>query len=83
MTVALEPHEEEWLAEEAEPLRRLGHDAVLLDAEAVRAEVRLPALPRGPVAAQRRRHPRPGEAGLGAARASRASWACGCTRARA
>ena len=42
LTVALEPHEEAWLAEEAETLRRFGHDAVLLDAEAVRAEVRSP-----------------------------------------
>jgi glycine/D-amino acid oxidase-like deaminating enzyme len=42
LTVALEPHEEEWLAEEVEELRRLGHDAVLLDADAVRAEVRSP-----------------------------------------
>ena len=42
LTVALEPHEEEWLAEEAQELRRLGHDAVLLDADAVRAEVRSP-----------------------------------------
>ena len=42
LNVALEPHEEEWLAEEAGELRRLGHDAVLLDAEAVRAEVRSP-----------------------------------------
>ena len=32
MTVALEPHEEAWLAEEAAELRRLGHEAVLLDA---------------------------------------------------
>ena len=42
MTVALEPHEEEWLAQEAGLLRRLGHDVVLLDAEAVQAEVRSP-----------------------------------------
>ena len=42
MTVALEPHEEGWLADEAQELRRLGHDAVLLDAEAVQAEVRSP-----------------------------------------
>jgi glycine/D-amino acid oxidase-like deaminating enzyme len=42
MTVALEPHEEQWLAGEAQELRRLGHDAVLLDTEAVRAEVRSP-----------------------------------------
>ena len=42
LTVALEPHEEEWLAEEAQELRRLGHDAVLLDSEAMQAEVRSP-----------------------------------------
>ena len=42
MTVALEAHEEEWLAEEAQELRRLGHDAMLLDAEAMQGEVRSP-----------------------------------------
>lgn len=42
MTVALEPHEEAWLADEGAELRRLGHDAVVLDAEAVRAEVSSP-----------------------------------------
>jgi glycine/D-amino acid oxidase-like deaminating enzyme len=42
LTVALEPHEQEWLADEAEELRRLGHDVVLLDAAGVRAEVRSP-----------------------------------------
>ncbi len=42
MTVALEPHEERWLAEEAADLRRLGQDVLLLDAETVRAEVDSP-----------------------------------------
>jgi glycine/D-amino acid oxidase-like deaminating enzyme len=42
MTVALEPHQEEWLAEEAGLLRRLAHDVVLLDAETVQAQVRSP-----------------------------------------
>jgi glycine/D-amino acid oxidase-like deaminating enzyme len=42
MKVALEPHEKAWLADEGAALRRLGHDAVLLDAEEVRAEVRSP-----------------------------------------
>ena len=42
LNVALEPHEVEWLAEEEAALRDLGHDAVLLDAEAVRAEVHSP-----------------------------------------
>jgi glycine/D-amino acid oxidase-like deaminating enzyme len=37
--VALAPHEEAWLEEEAELLRRYGHDAVVLDADAVQAEV--------------------------------------------
>ncbi|HZO58096.1 MAG TPA: FAD-dependent oxidoreductase [Solirubrobacterales bacterium] len=42
MTVALEPHEEAWLEEEAAQLRRFGHDATLLDTDAVRAEVSSP-----------------------------------------
>ncbi len=42
LTVALEPHEEGWLAQEARELRRLGHEAVLLDRDAVRAEVHSP-----------------------------------------
>ena len=42
LTVALQAHEVEWLAQEAEQLRMLGNDALLLDAEAVCAEVRSP-----------------------------------------
>ena len=42
LNVALEPHELEWLAEEEAALRGLGHDVVLLDAEAIRAEVHSP-----------------------------------------
>jgi glycine/D-amino acid oxidase-like deaminating enzyme len=42
LSVALEPHEEGWLAEEAEELGRLGHDAALLDRDAVRAELDSP-----------------------------------------
>jgi len=42
LTVALAEHEQPWLAEEAELLRRFGHDVELLDAEAMRAEVASP-----------------------------------------
>jgi glycine/D-amino acid oxidase-like deaminating enzyme len=42
INIALEPHEDGWLAEEAEQLRDLGHDVVLLDAEAMRGEVASP-----------------------------------------
>jgi glycine/D-amino acid oxidase-like deaminating enzyme len=42
IAVALEPHEEEWLVQEAELLRRFGHEVELLDREAVRAEVASP-----------------------------------------
>jgi glycine/D-amino acid oxidase-like deaminating enzyme len=42
LTVALEPHEEEWLEEEAELARRFGHDVELLDAAAMRAEIASP-----------------------------------------
>jgi glycine/D-amino acid oxidase-like deaminating enzyme len=40
--VALAPHEVEWLAEEAELMRRYGHDVEVLDAEATRAQVNSP-----------------------------------------
>ena len=40
--VALEPHQEAELAEEAEQLRELGHDVVMLDREQMRAEVSSP-----------------------------------------
>ena len=42
MTVALEPHEEAWLDEEAEVLRRFGHDVERLDGRAMQAEVASP-----------------------------------------
>jgi glycine/D-amino acid oxidase-like deaminating enzyme len=42
LAVALAPHEEAWLEEDAELLRRFGHDAEVLDAAAVRAEVNSP-----------------------------------------
>jgi glycine/D-amino acid oxidase-like deaminating enzyme len=42
LTVALEPHEVPWLHEEAELLRRFGHDVELLGQEAMRAEVDSP-----------------------------------------
>jgi glycine/D-amino acid oxidase-like deaminating enzyme len=40
--VALEPHEEAWLDEEAELLRAHGHDVVRLDADAMRREIASP-----------------------------------------
>jgi glycine/D-amino acid oxidase-like deaminating enzyme len=42
LTVALEPHEEAWLAESAEVHRRFGHEVELLGGEEVRAEVASP-----------------------------------------
>src|SRR6185503_3298364 len=39
LAVALEPHEEGWLQEDAAALERLGHDVLLLDRDHVRAEV--------------------------------------------
>ena len=42
LAVALEPHEERWLAEEAEQLQRLGHDVMLLDRDGVRGELDSP-----------------------------------------
>jgi len=42
LAVALEPHELEWLEEEAALLRRFGHEVELLDGEAVRREVASP-----------------------------------------
>lgn len=42
LDVAVEPHEVEWLAEQAESLRRFGHEVELLDRERVRAEVASP-----------------------------------------
>jgi glycine/D-amino acid oxidase-like deaminating enzyme len=42
LLVALEPHEEAWLEEEAELLRRFGHDVELFDGEAMRAKVASP-----------------------------------------
>lgn len=42
LTVALEPHQEAWLARDAELMRRFGHDVEVLDAAATRAEVSSP-----------------------------------------
>ncbi|MDO9353894.1 MAG: FAD-dependent oxidoreductase, partial [Solirubrobacteraceae bacterium] len=42
LTVALEPHQLEWLQEEADLLARHGHDAVLLSREELRASVASP-----------------------------------------
>jgi len=42
IAVAVEPHQVEWLAEDAELLRSHGHDVDLLDREAIRAEVDSP-----------------------------------------
>jgi glycine/D-amino acid oxidase-like deaminating enzyme len=42
LAVALEPHQEAWLREEADLLRRFGHDVELLDGPAARAEVSSP-----------------------------------------
>ena len=40
--VALEPHQEDWLEEEAELMRRFGHDVEVLDGPATRAQVDSP-----------------------------------------
>ncbi|HEX2128380.1 MAG TPA: FAD-dependent oxidoreductase [Solirubrobacterales bacterium] len=42
LTVALEPHEEAWLAESAELHRRFGHEVDLLGGEEMRAEIASP-----------------------------------------
>jgi glycine/D-amino acid oxidase-like deaminating enzyme len=42
LAVALEPHQEAWLEEEAELLRRFGHEVDVLDAEATRGQVASP-----------------------------------------
>ena len=42
ITVALEPHEEEWLAEAAELYREFGHEVELLVGEEIRAEIGSP-----------------------------------------
>jgi len=42
VAVALAPHEEGWLAEEVDELRRLGHEVEWLDGERMREEVRSP-----------------------------------------
>lgn len=42
ITVAVADHERPWLEEEADLLRRFGHDVQLLDGEAMRAEVASP-----------------------------------------
>jgi glycine/D-amino acid oxidase-like deaminating enzyme len=42
LDVATEPHQVAWLAQDVEQVRRFGHEAQLLDAAAVRAEVNSP-----------------------------------------
>jgi glycine/D-amino acid oxidase-like deaminating enzyme len=42
LTVAVEPHQVEWLLEDVEAARGLGHDAVFLDRDEVRAQVDSP-----------------------------------------
>ena len=42
LSVALEPHEEAWVREQAALLRRFGHDAAVLDGGQARAEVASP-----------------------------------------
>ena len=42
LAVALEPHEERWLEQDAAELERLGHDVALLDRDAIRAELDSP-----------------------------------------
>ncbi len=42
LAVAVEPHEVDWLDPEADELRRFGHEPVVLNREAVRAEVDSP-----------------------------------------
>src|SRR5581483_2616383 len=42
LAVATEPHQVAWVAEDVETARRYGHDAIFLDADAVRAEVDSP-----------------------------------------
>jgi glycine/D-amino acid oxidase-like deaminating enzyme len=47
LDVAVEPHEVEWLAEEADVLRRYGHDVDLLDRDETRAQVNSPLFAAG------------------------------------
>ena len=47
LSVATEPHQVAWMAEEVETSRRFGWDSELLDREAVQAEVRLSHVPGG------------------------------------
>src|SRR5690348_17039105 len=42
MSVAVEPHQVEWLRDEVDAAKGLGHDAVFLDQDAVRAELASP-----------------------------------------
>ncbi len=42
LSVALEPHELDWLQEEADLLGRFGHDAVVLDRDALQAQIASP-----------------------------------------
>ncbi len=46
LSVAVEPHQVEWLREEVDQAKGLGHDVVFLDREELRAEVDVADLPR-------------------------------------
>ena len=66
LAVALEPHEEAWLAEEAAAAPDLGHDVAVLDRDSVRAELDSPIYRGALWQRSGAGHPRPGEARLGA-----------------
>ena len=82
LLVSLEPHQDEWLGEEAELRRAHGHDVELLDAAATRAQVASPTY-RGALwdhtgAATLD----PGKLAAGAARGGVPAPACGSTSTR-
>ena len=68
LSVAVEPHQVDWLREDVTAAVEFGHDAVFLDQDAMRAEVNVADLPRRCVGSQPRRPRRPGSARVGAAR---------------